>query len=402
LLADAGLASFKPEEYYPDLRVVLKPDGKPQSFAAIKGVSGQLILEGESGLSKTMYLRNVARNAKGPLVYLLAQRCNGGVIEAIQNKLHGYAQDKTFLESLVFSGGLDVCIDGLNEVSPDTRANVTSFLETYFESNSIVGTQPLEWTPPKKARVFVAQRLTREQVETFLLGREPFLPNDAVCRGDDYKCACDRYLASVFAPENHAELEDAERMLSNPMDLWTVAELIARGERPDLFRLQEQDYEIMANDYKRINVGRDFPLERFSEHCYELRMKDEVAISEELFQQELLCMERHKLVVKRQSTGTDESVKTQWFFRHDKIAEFFIVQTFLGRNNPRPVEHMADARFRGVLLLLATLLPLDAADSLREQIVLYAAKTKDHTVNDDFVQLLLMRKTRESVVSRTL
>jgi hypothetical protein len=41
--------------------------------------------------------------------------------------LEGFAQDTTFLQSLIFSGALDVCIDGLNEVSPDTRANVTSF-----------------------------------------------------------------------------------------------------------------------------------------------------------------------------------------------------------------------------------------------------------------------------------
>jgi len=258
---------------------------------------------------------------------------------------------------------------------------VTAFLERYFRSNAIVGTQPLEWTPPKTARVYVLQRLTREQIGQFLSGREPFLPDDTVCRGGHYAHACDRYLAMVFAPENQAELEDAERMLSNPMDLWTVAELIARDERPDLFRLQEQQYRIMAEDYKRTNVDRDFPLARFSEHCYDMRLHDEVAISQELFQQELLCMERHKFVVRRES-----KVKTQWLFRHDKIAEFFIAQTFLqavhGPDNARPAEHIADARFRGVLLLLATMMPLDAATALREQLIQYAADTKDHTVSD--------------------
>ena len=321
LLADADLANLKREEYYPDSLVASEVQRRPEPLnRAISGLSGQVILEGESGLGKTMFLRNLAATAKRPLVYLLAQRCNRDVIEAIQEKLHGFAQDTTFLRSLIFSGALDVCIDGLNEVSPDTRANITAFLENYFRSNCIVGTQPLEWTAPKTAKIYVLQRLTREQIEEFLLGREPFLHEDADRRaaagptvnrpetvtlvGDKYKRACREYLATVFGPENKAEMEDTERMLSNPMDLWTVAELIARGQPPDLYRLQEQQYELMAEDYKGTNLGRDFPLARFSEHCYELRLHDEVAISEELFQQELLCMERHKLVVKRHSKGS--------------------------------------------------------------------------------------------------
>jgi len=64
-----------------------------------------------------MLLRSLAKNAGRPMVYLIAQRCNGGVLEAIQGKLFGYAQDMTFLQSLVYSGGIDVAIDGLNEVS---------------------------------------------------------------------------------------------------------------------------------------------------------------------------------------------------------------------------------------------------------------------------------------------
>jgi hypothetical protein len=176
------------------------------------------------------------------------------------------------------------------------------------------------------------------------------------------------------------------------MDLWTVAELIARGQTPDLYHLQEQQYRIMAEDYKRTNVGRDFPIQSFSEHCYQLRKNDEIAISEELFQQELFCMERHKLVVRRQLKAPNQTVKTIWLFRHDKIAEFFIAQTFLGPDNSRPVQHIADARFRGVLLLLATMMPFDAAAVLRERLIQYAADTKDHTVSDSFVQLLRTRK----------
>jgi hypothetical protein len=132
----------------------------------------------------------------------------------------------------------------------------------------------------------------------------------------------------------------------------------------------------------------------FSEHCYQLRLHDELGISAQQFRKELLCMERHKLVVTRQSKVWDETVKIEWIFRHDKIMEFFIAQkTFLGPGNGRPKQHMGDVRFRGVFLLLATLLPLDAATALRERLVDYAADTKDHTVSDTFVQLLRARRT---------
>ena len=38
------------------------------------------------------------------------------------------------------------------------------------------------------------------------------------------------------------ELEAIHRILSNPMDLTVIASMIAAGKQPDLFRLQEQQY----------------------------------------------------------------------------------------------------------------------------------------------------------------
>src|SRR5207245_65365 len=129
------------------------------------------------------------------------------------------AQDKTFLQSLVYSGGIDVAIDGLNEVSPDTRAQVSSFVEHYFRANVIVGTQPIEWTPPKTAKLYALQRLTQEQIRAFLLSRKAILPEDAVRKGGEYERACNIYLR-VFDSERDADAqENTLRMLSNPMDL---------------------------------------------------------------------------------------------------------------------------------------------------------------------------------------
>ena len=75
----------------------------------------------------------------------------------------------------------------------------------------------------------------------------------------------------------------------------------------------------------------------------------------------------------------------EWHFRHDKIMEFFIVQSFLGDSNDRPQQHLGDPRFRGVYFLLALLLSLEEAELLREQLIHYAADTKDHNVSDTFI-----------------
>jgi len=98
------------------------------------------------------------------------------------------------------------------------------------------------------------------------------------------------------------------------------------------------------------------------------------------------------MVVRRQWKGLNGQEHREWRFRHDKIQEFFIAQTFLGAGNPRIVEHMGDPRFRGVYFLLALLLDPEHARQLRDQLVVRAAKTRDHTVSDEFVTLLEVRR----------
>jgi len=87
--------------------------------------------------------------------------------------------------------------------------------------------------------------------------------------------------------------------------------------------------------------------------------------------------------------------RKEWYFRHDKVIEFFIVQTFLG-DTEKPLEHLDDPRFRGVYFLLVNLLPLPEAMILREQLIEYAADTQDHLVSDKFIQLLRSRKMLEN------
>ncbi len=392
LIADAALDTFDEAAYFPDSAVKEKASGRQQPLReAIPAIRGQIVLEGESGIGKTMFLRSLVKRARRVVVYLPAKKCAGGVLEAIQAKLHGPAQDPAFLRNLIYSGALDICIDGLNEVSADARAKITEFVERYFKGNILMSTQPLEWTPPATAKIYILEPLAESQIENFLLSRKNSLPNDAQLVGDAYEQTCRHYLTTTLNPQQPPKtLADMRQLLSNPMDLTLVAAMLARGETPDIFHLQEQQYRIMAKDYRRTQL-HEFPLPQFAEAVYQIRLKDEDTLPVGEFADELQSMERHKMTVSR---SLDEGGKScpEWHFRHDKIADFFVVQAFLGPDNDKPEKHLGDARFRGVYLQLARLLPLNAARALERQLIDYAADTQDHTVSDTFIQLLRSRQ----------
>ena len=394
LLSDAELENFDPQAYFADSEVKLKGGKETKPIrAAIPEIKGEIVLEGESGLGKSMFLRNLVQSSRRIVVYLPAKKCAQGVIEAIQAKLHGPAKDPDFLQNLIYSGAIDICIDGLNEVTPDTRAKITGFVESYFKGNIIMATQPLEWMPPSTANTYILQPLRQDRIEEFLLSRQVILPADAQISGVNYAQACQNYLATALNSQQSPEEQVAvRRMLSNPMELTVIAQMLGSGKKPDLLNLQQQWYEIMAADYERVHPGKKFPLEAFSEMVYQMRLEDKADISAEQWSDELQCMERYKMVLMRQVVNAEGKAIPEWHFRHDKVMEFFIVQKFLGEENELPNKHISDPRFRGVYFLLANLLPMDAAMKLRERLIQHAATTQDHTVSDRFIRLLLSRQ----------
>jgi HEAT repeat protein len=396
LLADAGLDNFHEQSYFPESKVKV-PSGDIQPITvALPSIKGQVILQGDSGLGKSMFLRHLLQNSPRIVVYLPAQKCQKGVIEAIQDKLHGQAQDAGFLKNLIYSGAIDICIDGLNEVTAETRAKICQFVESYFRGNIIMTTQPLEWTPPSTAKTYYLQPLEQTQIQEFLLSRQPRLPKDAQIQGKDYEQACINYLNEVLTTQQPPEeLNAAHRILSNPMDLTVVALMLSQGKHPNLFRLQEQQYNLMAAEYLQ-EWNQEFPLKKFSAAVYQMRLQDEQALPADEFYQVVKSLEdeKYKMVVSRQWQDEKGEAKKEWYFRHDKIMDFFLVQNFLGNSDEAEgllVDRMGDPRFRGVYFLLATLLPLDAAKELREKLIQYAADTKDNTVSNTFVQLLRTR-----------
>jgi HEAT repeat protein len=397
LLADAGLDSFNPEAYFPNSKVKIPGVDEPVPITQVlPNIKGQVILEGDSGLGKSMFLRYLVKTSGRLVVYLPARKCDKGVIEAIQAKLHGQAQDADFLKNLIYSGALDICIDGLNEVTADTRAKICQFAESYFRGNIIMTTQPLEWTPPSTAKIYKLLPLEEPQIQQFLISRQPRLPKNAKVQGTNYEQATASFLTKALTnQQSPQELSAIEKVLSNPMDLTVVALMLSQGEYPDLFHLQQHQYQLMAAEYLQ-EWNQEFPLKKFSDAVYQMRLKDEQALPADEFYQVLQSLEddKYKMVVSRQWQDEKGEAKREWYFRHDKIMDFFLVQNFLGESEEaknRLLDHMDDPRFRGVYFLLATLLPLDAAKELKEKLVQYAADTKDHTVSDTFVQLLRPR-----------
>lgn len=399
LLADARLSEFNLDRYFPNSRFSLKGDNQTQFLTiAFPHIQGQIILEGESGSGKTMFVRHLLKNSKRIVVYLPATRCAEGVMEAIQKKLHGdEIKDPKFLQSLIYSGAIDICIDGLNEVSADTRAKITQFVESHFRGNILITTQPLEWIPPATAKAYFLHPLNLDQIEQYLISQQPSLSPNSSVQSEAYKQQCRDFLDYMLSDRfSNEERKAAQSILSNPMELTLAAHAIAVGKTPDLFHLREQQYEMMAAEYQQL-WSRDFPLKAFSEAVYQFWLTDKRALPATEFYKEIICMEDEKfrMVISRQWQDADGKAQKEWYFRHDKIAEFFIAQTFMGKSGiaqNRLLDHMGDSRFRGVYFLLATLMPESAASQLREDLIRYAAETKDHNISDDFVLLFDTRR----------
>ena len=440
---------------------------------AIPTLKGQIVLEGESGLGKSMFLRHLAHNSQRLFVYLPAHKCDKGVIKAIYGKLRGHINDAKFLKNLIYNGALDICIDGLNEVTADTRAKISQFAESYFQGNIIMTTQPLDWIPPSTAKKYELQPLEREQIQQFLILRGRLATGDwrlgtgedravgcvtpqanapsqqnqpanapsegfgalghssvthptyeeeafgalghssvthptyeeetfgalgltSVTHPTEYEEACSRYLAEAFNEQQSTEdLAATKRILSNPMDLTLVALMLSQGQQPNLFRLQEQQYQLMAAEYQREHQ-REFPLKRFSEAVYHMLLNDETIIPSEEFKPELTCLEdeKYKMVISRQWENDKGEVQKKWYFRYKKIMDFFLAQNFLAESQEaktRLFDRINDPRFRGVYFLLASLLPLEEAKELREKLIDYATDTNNYTLMRKFVQLLRLR-----------
>jgi hypothetical protein len=191
-------------------------------------------------------------------------------------------------------------------------------------------------------------------------------------------------LSDALSPEERSQ---TLIVLSNPMDLTFIAELIAAGAQPSLSRLVEQQYERAAHWFQSTQQ-RPLPLAAVAEQAFQLRLKDDNRLQAEAAVLEALV--RFKLILRRENM--DKPGVYEYHFRHDKIMEMFIAAYLLtptgrlARN-----ECVGDPRFSGVLVELAGRLPCQYALSLGNRIAEAAERTGEHWVSSAYMRRLLTR-----------
>lgn len=337
-----------------------QPGARQKLREAVPEVRGQIVLQGQSGLGKTLLLKQLALKGKRTLVFLRATNCAEGVLTAIQRRLQGQARDEVYLQTLIYAGALDVLIDGLNEASPEARVHVSQFVEEYFKGNFVLTTQPMKWEPPATAMILELQPLRPEQIEAFLRKQWAAVASIAKLTEEDYGRAVSAYVSDLLKSGTDGAANPKLLALCNPMDGSLAAELIARGETPELLRLVEQRFICMNEAFREKN-GRNFPREAFAEKVYEWRKADRADMDVAGFEVEASELAEHHLMIQREDevrTVSGQEKRNRWFFRHDRIMEFFLAPAFLGsKNKQRRIDHIEDERFLGVYELLAVQLP---------------------------------------------
>jgi hypothetical protein len=394
LTADAQLEDHTLNEYFYDVDAVEGNDVQPQCLNdAVPAIIGQIVLEGESGLGKSMFLRVLVGKTQVPITYLRADSCEAGVLEAIQLKLKGKASDQDFIKSIIYSGGLIVVIDGLNEVSTETRERIRNFAVLFPRANILLASQPMLWKRPPRARILSLLPLGEAKIQRFLQSRYPSLDSRAAMSKEEYDTRCSEYL---YQRVGNAPTEEDRRAalleLSNPMDLTTAADIIATGTPLTRANLQEQQFEQMSKEYSRVASGQSFPLRQFAESVYQNTLQDVTALDDEHFFSEIQIMVDSKMVLEQHSRNTRGEEVRKWVFRHEKIRDFFLIKALLEQEVERLPKHLEDPRFRNVYLILASSLPLEQAKELKEALVDHAAQTKDHVLSDAVVQVLRVRR----------
>jgi hypothetical protein len=360
---------------------------------AIPEIRGHIVLEGPSGLGKTRYLRRLVTRAERPTVYIAAHRCEGGVIRAIQEVLPGLGGEEVYLLRLLHAGALDICIDGINEVSAETRVRIRQFIESSPRANVIVATQPLDWAGERpEATFWELQPLQKEQIGRFLLATADELAPSAEL-SQQARLACGRYLDEVFSSDLG---QDVRAMmlagLSNPMDLSVAASLLLAGVRPTLFQLRRQQYEVMAREYERVYQGSRFPLRTIAEAALQMRLSDSPVLPWDRFPEAITIMAQHRFVVRMQLSITGNATEPRYQFRHEKIADYFIACCLSDVDDRRIREHLSDPRIRGAYLTLAFTLSLPDAEKLERMLVVRAAEQGDHSLSDPYVRTMELRR----------
>jgi HEAT repeat protein len=368
--------------------------GEPVPVAQLQtGLSGVAVLQADSGLGKTSLLREMAAKAKRPVAFLHARDCADGVdgvgaVGAVARLIHD-VQETGFVRSLVHTRALIVIVDGLNEVSADTREKIGAFARDMSKGDVIVATQPIEWRPPPNSRTVELLPLDRNEATAFIESRPVGADPNQHCHGAAYKVAAEKFVSRALdgAP-SETERETAELMLSNPFDLAFAAELLARGRMPSPTALADEAFRLADERYRAI-AKVPFPLAAFGRHAVTMRLEDRNWLNPNEFTAEASCLLEQRLLVSRALKGAQGTVD-RLLFRHDRVWDFFIAAAF-AKDPDLWAEHVGDARFRRAYLRIAETWDPESARKVRDQLNVAAAHSGDHSTSDEFIKRLEKR-----------
>lgn len=378
---------------------------KGRAVDALPRLQGCLELVGESGLGKTTLLRWLTRKAvsEGRVVaFLEARRCADGVYAELARMVEGIAKEDAFLRTLIHCRDLAVVIDGVNEVSPDTRARIVDFAISHADADVFLSTQPILSETQSSVPQLVLRPLSEGDLETFLLCFQDFLPPDATVTGENYAAAVKAFVNEMRSqPDQETRAHDLT-ILSNPIDLTLVSELLANGEKPQPSRLDQQIFEKAEQKWMVLNQGAPFPLEEFAEYCFTQRKNDSRRIDEPRFIDLAKVLARNRILIPR-TESVKEGPKTvdrrYYVFRHERFADFFIFQAFTGpRGRNRRTTEIGDGRFRSVYLMVADRARREIAEETLGMLHDHALATKDLSVYADYYRRFAARSDVEAVV----
>lgn len=393
-LADAKLIDFEGIGYFEHARGRHRNEAARPVSDLLAQHRGAVVLRAEAGLGKTTTLRKVARDSDRPIVFLHARDCGKGVPEAIVRKMKNI-QDTNFVEKMVHAGALEVIVDGLNEVSADTRELVRSFAAGNQKARLVIGTQPIEWHVPEGATVIDLEKYSKVEAEDFLLSRPIGKDSKQRVYGEQFRLAAKRFLNSlIFEASNSGDEDAALLVLSNPFDLTLAADLIAQGADLTSDGLIEEAFRLAdegpGNDSYRAVHNRPFPIKEFGLHAVKMRDIDRNWLEPGEFEAERPYLLRRKLLVRRAVRSSREAFEDRELFRHDKVWDFFIVEAF--RTNDALLDkYFGDPRFRGAFLRIAETWPPEDAKIVRDQLVEEAAVSNDNNTSNEFVRRLRSR-----------
>jgi hypothetical protein len=351
--------------------------------------TGKILIESESGKGKTSIFAFLIQNSNNLSVYLPAWRCVDGVLIAIQEKILGPINQDSFLRDLIYSGTIDIYIDGVNEVTPDICEKIRKFAESNFAGNIFIATQPFNWIKPSGFKRIHITSMSKIQIIEYLNIKGGVYYGKNSIEIDSYKKQCEDYIGNIFSNNYEDEFID---IISNPMELDTIAFLIANKISPDPFNLYEQQFKLVEKAYRTNNFGKSFPLEEFADYIYDLKNSNQHVLDKNEYSLEFKFLYKHRIIVPYPKASLNDDKNESWVFRHDKLKDFFVAISFILSSNNKIETHINQTSFSGVYLFLAYKLPYNEAFKLREKIIQNAVDSKNHHMSDLIVKALRIRK----------